>query len=94
MNWLWAYLRRKTAEALLAGVHDALAAGNGSSGLTDEQATKALRALTGTGESAASGDAGPTPPQLAGPAPSGTGEQADQVRRGPGRPRKFQEPPQ
>ena len=94
MNWLWAYLRRKAAESLLAGVHDALAAGNGSSGLTDEQAAKALRALTGTSDPAASVEAGPTPPQLAAPAPNGTGESADQVKRGPGRPRKFQEPPQ
>ena len=77
MNWLWAYFRRKTAESILAGVHDALASQNGAPGLTDEQAAKALRALVSGEESAPAGE----PPAL-----------TEAPKRGPGRPRKFQEP--
>ena len=77
MNWLWAYFRRKTAESILAGVHDALASQNGAAGLIDEQAAKALRALVGDGEAAP----GSEPPAL-----------TEAPKRGPGRPRKFQEP--
>lgn len=93
MNWLWAYFRRKTAESLLAGVHDALAGGNGASGLSDEQAAKALRALAGPADFAPPSEAASVP-QLTGPSPNGTTEPSEQVKRGPGRPRKFQEPPQ
>ena len=94
MNWLWSYLRRKAAESLLAGVHDALAAGGGSSGLSDEQAAQALRALAGNAIPVASTESPPSPPQLTGPSPNGTADSSEQAKRGPGRPRKFQEPPQ
>jgi hypothetical protein len=98
MNWLWAYFRRKTFEAIQAGVHDAVAAGANPSGLSNEQAMLALLALARTLDPTATAATGalspPTPPQLAGPTPSGSGEASDQVRRGPGRPRKHQEPPQ
>ena len=92
MNWLWAYLRRKTTESILAGVHDALAAG-GTAGLSDEQAARAAQAIA-AGSSPTDTPAvqpGGVTPQLAPPAePTAAAE----VRRGPGRPRKFQEPPQ
>lgn len=97
MNWLWAYLRRKAAESLLAGVHDALVSGNGPTGLTDEEAAKALRAVIGTPDpAAAAAPRGPVlaPPQLAAPDAAGTPALTEAPRRGPGRPRKFQEPPQ
>jgi hypothetical protein len=83
MNWLWAYFRRKTMEALLAGAHDALSE-NGSSRLSDEEAVRALRAMLGSSEQGTSSQAlpGPSQPALA------------EQRRPVGRPRKFQEPPQ
>lgn len=83
MNWLWAYFRRKTMEAILAGAHDALSE-NGSSRPSDEEAVRALRAMLGSSEQEASS------PALPGPTQPALGEQ----RKGPGRPRKFQEPPQ
>jgi hypothetical protein len=96
MNWLWAYFRRKVFEAIHAGVYDALAAQNGASGLTDEQATKALHELLRSGNPAGapSGEHGATPPKLT--APEGNGQPAltEAPRRGPGRPRKYQEPPE
>lgn len=93
MNWLWAYFRRKVAESILAGVHDALASADGTTGLTDEDAAKALRAIAGAGNPAAQIATVPPPPQLA---PSGNGPAAitEPPRKGPGRPRKFQEPPE
>ncbi len=92
MNWLWGYFRRKTTESLLAGVHDALVSGNANSGLSDEQAVKALRAVIGD-PAAPPGPATP-PQQLAGPGGNVPAALPDGQRRGPGRPRKFQEPPQ
>lgn len=74
MNWLWAYFRRKTTEALLAGVHDALVGAPGTVAPAAE--------LTGA-----------PPPQLAAPQPNSPQALTDQTKRGPGRPRKFQEPP-
>jgi hypothetical protein len=89
----WTYLRRRTKESVLAGFHDAIVAGGTAAGLTDEQAAQALQALT-AGTSPATQTAvqpGGTTPQLtAAPEPTDAAE----VRRGPGRPRKFQEPPQ
>lgn len=93
MNWLWAYFRRKTMESLLAGVHDALASDDGSPGLTDEQAAKALRGVVGAPSPAAESATAPSPPLLAAPDADGTAALFDQPKRGPGRPRKFQEPP-
>jgi hypothetical protein len=78
MNWLWTYFRRKTFESILAGVNDALTSKTGSPGLTDEQAARALQSLMGGGDAPEA-----DPPALAAP-----------EKRGPGRPRKFQEPPQ
>jgi hypothetical protein len=90
MNWLWAYFRRKTRDALLAGINDALAAGGGT-GLSDEQAAGAVLGLIGP--AGPGGDTTPPqqPPQLAGSDPAAV---ADSPKRGPGRPRKFQEPPE
>ena len=93
MNWLWAYFRRKTMESLLAGVHDALASGDESSGLTDEQAAKALRGLVGTLDPTAESETAASPPLLAAPDANGTAALSETPKRGPGRPRKFQEPP-
>lgn len=93
MQWLWAYFRRKTMESLLAGVHDALASGSESSGLTDEQAAKALRDLIGTADGVADLGAATTPPLLPAPDANGEGALTEPPKRGPGRPRKFQEPP-
>lgn len=90
MNWLWAYFRRKVAESILAGVHDALASADGTTGLTDEDAARALRAIAGAGDTAAQ----PLPPQLAAPSGNGPAAITEPPRRGPGRPRKFQEPPE
>ena len=84
MNWLWAYFRRKTMEAILAGANDAISE-NGSSRLGDEEAVRALRAMLGAGDQAGETPALPAPQQPA---------LSEQQRRGPGRPRKFQEPPQ
>lgn len=93
MNWLWAYLRRRTAESILAGVHDALAAGGAPTALTDEQAARAVQAIA-SGTTPANQTAvlpeKPIPQLTSAPEPTATTE----VRRGPGRPRKFQEPPQ
>lgn len=84
MNWLWAYFRRKTMEAILAGANDALSDGNPSR-LSDEEAVRSLRAMLGAADPAGGAPALPAPPQPA----------ADEPKRGPGRPpRKFQEPPQ
>lgn len=102
MNWLWAFLRRKTADSILAGVHDALAAGGAPSGLGEEQAAKATRALLGVPDvipPATPTGTAPTPPQLPGPHTPDTNQNApvtpgEPPRRGPGRPRKYQEPPQ
>ncbi len=91
MNWLWAYFRRKVAESILAGVHDALASADGTTGLTDEDAAKALRAIAGAG-GPASQPAASLPPQLAGPSGNGPAAVTEPPRRGPGRPRKFQDP--
>jgi hypothetical protein len=82
MNWLWAYFRRKTMEAILAGANDAIS-DNASSRLTDEEAVRALRAMLGA--PAQGGDMPALPPP---PTPA-----LSEPRRGPGRPRKFQEPP-
>lgn len=97
MNWLWAYFRKNTMESILAGVHDALSSSDGQAGLNDEQAARAVRVLTGgptlmPNPTAALTGTDPTP-QLPAPPASGDGISPDQ-RRGPGRPRKFQEPPQ
>jgi hypothetical protein len=81
MNWLWAYFRRKTMEAILAGANDALS-DNGSSHLSDEEAVRALRAMLGSSEQDDNSQALPPPAQPA----------LGEARRGPGRPRKFQEP--
>lgn len=83
MNWLWAYFRRKTMEAILAGAHDALS-DNGSSRLSDEEAVRALRAMLGSSEQDGNSQALPPPAQPA----------LGEPRKGPGRPRKFQEPPE
>ena len=102
MNWLWAFLRRKTADSILAGIHDALTAGGTPSGLSEEQAARATRALLGVPDIPPSGThngAPPTPPQRPGPLTPDTNQNApvtpgEPPRRGPGRPRKYQEPPQ
>jgi hypothetical protein len=99
MNWLWAYFRRKVAEAILAGVHDALASENGATGLSEEQAAKAARALAGIGNLGAipapgENGAAQARPQLAAPREGGPDDHTEAPRRGPGRPRKFQEPPE
>jgi hypothetical protein len=92
MKWLWIYIRRKMKEALLAGVHDAMS-GNAGPSLTDEQAAKALQAIIeNSGVTTELGD-GSSPPALAAPDESGTLALPEQPKRGPGRPRKFQEPP-
>ncbi len=94
MNWLWAYFRKRAMESLLAGVHDALVSGNGPTGLSDEQAAGALRAVIGGSvPPAPAAVAGPPTPQLAAPAVNGPPAPTEEPRRGPGRPRKFQEPP-
>lgn len=99
MNWLWAYFRRKAMESIIAGVHDALVSGSGPTGLTDEQAFNAFHAITGAPTSAPVPvpTAPPTvapPTQLAAPGANGPAALAEPPKRGPGRPRKFQEPPQ
>ncbi len=92
MKWLWAYIRRKVMESILAGVHDALASKGNGADLTEEEAARALDALVGNSE-------GPnqlnddTPPPLLESNGNGSPVQPEQPRRGPGRPRKFQEPP-
>lgn len=94
MNWLWAYFRRKTRDALLAGINDALTAGDGT-GVSDEQAARAVLGLIAAGGEAAPNDeAVPPVPQLAAPGANGQAALAEPPKRGPGRPRKFQEPPQ
>jgi hypothetical protein len=93
MNWLWAYLRRKTMESILAGVHDALTAGGGPTGLTEEQAARAALAIaSGAAPATQTADlpGDPIPQLTSATEPTTTTE----VRRGPGRPRKYQEPPQ
>ena len=80
-------------ESLLAGVHDAFALGDGPGGLTDEQAAQALRALMGISDAATEIDNMPSPLSLAAPDANGTSALSEQPKRGPGRPRKFQEPP-
>ena len=93
MKWLWTYIRRKMTEALLAGVHDALSSSDAGTGLTDELAAKALRAIIeNSGVPTELGDA-PSPPALAAPEENGTVALSEQRKRGPGRPRKVQEPP-
>jgi hypothetical protein len=82
MNWLWAYFRRKTMEAILAGANDAIS--DGGSRLSDEEAVRALRAMLGGAAQGGDTTALPPPP----PPPA-----LQETRRGPGRPRKFQEPP-
>lgn len=99
MKWLWTYLRRKVADALLAGVHDAFATGTGTSGLTDEQAADALRDLIGISADDGETDAAAMLEQSADPDGNGTAPLSDVPKRGPGRPRKleprkYQEPPQ
>lgn len=93
MNWLWAYFRRKTTESILAGVGDALAAGGTAAGLTDEQAARVALAIAAGGSptNQPAAEPGSPAPQLA---PAAEATAAAEVRRGPGRPRKFQEPPQ
>ena len=103
---LLGYLRRRITAAILAGVDDALLLllGNGPSDLNDEQAAKKLLALLGDSD-AASGtignDAknGKETPLL--PASDSAKQLSNDTRttpefsvptRGPGRPRKFQEP--
>jgi hypothetical protein len=90
---LWSYLRRKAGAAFLAGVHDALTAaqGSGPRTLTDEEAAKALLELL-AGPTAAEGGT-TAPPQLAAPQPNGVAALTEPPKRGPGRPRKFQDPP-
>ena len=93
MNWLWAYFRRRTAESILAGVHDALASEHGAPGLSDDQAARALRALVGGEDPSSANGSAPAPQQLAPAHPNGTPALTEPPKRGPGRPRKFQEPP-
>ena len=83
MNPLWDWIRRKTEQAFLAGAHDAIT-GRGGNRLTDEDAARVLRGLLGPADQAGDPPSLPAPPQSA----------DDEPRRGPGRPRKFQEPPQ
>lgn len=98
MNWLWAYFRRKVAESILAGVHDALASADGITGLTDEDAAKTLRAIAGAGgpvsQPAAALPPPPPPPPLTAPGSNGPSAVTEPPRRGLGHPRKFQEPPE
>lgn len=86
MIWPWDYLRVKARDAVTAGIREALA-GSGID-LSGEQATT----LGHFGpDTAAAGEASPQhPPQLPGTDPPGLPEA---TKRGPGRPRKFQEPP-
>ena len=92
MKLLWAYFRRKTMEALIAGAHDALVFGSGSSPLSDEDAARALRALVNDAD--LSTETPTSPPMLDGPDSNDNSGLIGPVKRGPGRPRKFQEPPQ
>jgi hypothetical protein len=97
------WVRKIFAQAGVAGFYDAISAAQGidSSHLTNEQAAKALiDLLSGAGavELPALPQAGQPAahpaPQLT-PAPtSGQGALAEPPKRGPGRPRKYQEPPQ
>ncbi len=91
MRWLWDYFRRKTMESILAGVHDAFTSGDGTP-LSEEQAAKAVLELLGGQDSGGNGP--PPPPQLSGPAEAGQSAITAPAKRGPGRPRKFQEPPE
>lgn len=97
------WVRKLFAQAGIAGVYDAISASQGkdSSHLTNEQAAKALiELLSGTGAvelpalPQAGPPAAPSAPQLP-PAPAG-GQAAltEPPKRGPGRPRKYLEPPQ
>lgn len=79
-------------ESVLAGMHDAVSSGDGSSGLTDEQAAQALRHLIGDPELASETPTSPT--LLDGPGANDMAALSGAPKRGPGRPRKFQEPPQ
>lgn len=96
--WVKRWIRRIVGEGAQAGLYDAFVSDNGTPELTTEQAAAAFRAILSRTVAASPhppsvADA-PTPPQLAGPAPTAAVEPTEQVKRGPGRPRKFQEPPQ
>lgn len=78
-------------DAAQAGVYAALHAGSSQPELSIEQAAAAYRALFATppADETAVSEAPPSHPPLPASPPA-----ALEPRRGPGRPRKFQEPPQ
>lgn len=78
-------------DAAQAGMYAALHAGSGQLELSIEQAAAAYRSLTAV-PAAAGTAATDTPPGLP-PLPASPTAPAE-VRKGPGRPRKYQEPPQ
>jgi len=94
MQWLWAYIRRKIMESILAGIHDAFTSGDGTSGLTEEQAANALRTIIGIADVGPELEAASSRPSLAAADANGTAAHSETPKRGPGRPRKFQEPPE
>lgn len=96
IQWAKNLVRHHIGEAVLAGVYDGLTAGDGSPPLTVEQAASAARALLGVASPdapAATVFTAAPPPPLAAPAADGPPALTEPPRRGPGRPRKFQEPP-
>jgi hypothetical protein len=92
MKWYFMdYIRRRIGEAASAGFYDVLAPGNG---LTTEQAAAAFASFGLPQVEATGPPASPKQPaQLAGPRAADASATSDTVRRGPGRPRKYQEPP-
>lgn len=88
------FIRMFVAEAARAGFHDAISGGDGT-GLTHQQASQAfLKMVAASGLPPPVNGSAPEPPQLSSPDPTDTAALADQPKRGPGRPRKFQEPPE
>ena len=92
MKWLWSYVRRRMEMAILAGIYDALM-GNDQHQLTDEQAAQALRDFMAGCSAVSESSQGPSPDSAPGSNGDNADAQAGPVKRGPGRPRKFQEPP-
>jgi hypothetical protein len=92
MKRLWAYIRRKVMQSILAGVHDALAS-KGSAEVSEEAAATALQALIGSTDVPKEAEVASAPslfPEIG----NGVPPSPEPPKRGPGRPRKFlQEPP-
>ena len=92
MKWLWAYIRRKVMESILAGVHDAFSLGSASAPVGDDEAAKALRAMLGIADSDCDSELAPALPPPSTSETNGSAAQSETLKRGPGRPRKYQEP--